>query len=407
MRISGKTVALVVTGSVAAFKAVHLARLLRREGATVVPVLTRGGERFVGALSLSAVTDEAARSNMWDPSYPGELHVQLAERADLVLVAPATADFLARMAQGRADDLASALVLSARGPVVVAPAMHPRMWTHPATQRNVARISGDGVLVLGPVHGEVASGEVGLGRMLEPADIASALGRVLSRDLTGLKLLVTAGPTYEDLDPVRFFGNRSTGRMGFAVARQAALRGAEVRLLSGPVDLDTPRGVERINVRSARELHAAVLDSLDAFDALVMTAAVADFRPSSVTDQKIKRDELAGAAAQASAGLNVELVQNPDILADVGARRRGNKPVLVGFALETGSDESVIAYAQGKLAKKKVDLVVANHASDSLGKEDNRVHFVTASSVVSYPVSHKMAIADRLLDEVRELWQPG
>lgn len=404
MRISGKTVALVVTGSVAAFKAVPLARLLRREGATVVPVLTRGGERFVGGLSLSAVTDEAVRSDMWDPSHPGELHVQLAERADLVLVAPATADFLARMAQGRADDLASALVLSARGPVVVAPAMHPRMWAHPATQRNVARITGDGVLVLGPVHGEVASGEVGLGRMLEPADIASALGRVLSRDLTGLRLLVTAGPTYEDLDPVRFFGNRSTGRMGFAVARQAALRGAEVKLIAGPVDLDTPRGVERVNVRSARELHAAVLAAVDHVDALVMSAAVADFRPRSVTDEKIKRGDTPSVD-----GIAVELVQNPDILAEVGARRSGNghKPVLVGFALETGSDESVIAYAQGKLAKKKVDLVVANHASDSLGKEDNRVHFVTAGSVVSYPVSHKMAIADKLLDEVRELWQPG
>ena len=399
MRISGKTVALVVTGSVAAFKSVHLARLLRREGARVVPVITRGGERFLGPLSLSAVTEEAVSSDMWDPKHPGEKHVQLADQADLVLVAPATADFLSRMAQGRADDLASALVLSARGPVVVAPAMHPRMWTHPATQRNVARITGDGVLVLGPVHGEVASGEVGLGRMLEPADIASALGRVLARDLSGMKLLVTAGPTYEDLDPVRFFGNRSTGRMGFAVARQAALRGAEVLLLSGPVDLDTPRGVERRNVRSARELHAAVLESLDQFDALVMSAAVADYRPATAADEKLKRGDVQS--------VDVELVQNPDILADVGARRTGKKPVLVGFALETGTDESVIAYAQGKLAKKKVDLVVANHASDSLGKEDNRVHFVTDGQVVSYPVSHKMAIADKLLDEVRELWQPG
>ena len=319
MRISGKTVALVVTGSVAAFKAVPLARLLRREGATVMPVLTRGAERFLGALSLSAVTDEAAHTDMWDASHPGELHVQLADRADLVLVAPATADFLARMAQGRADDLASALVLSARGPIAVAPAMHPRMWSHPATQRNVARIASDGVLVLGPVHGEVASGEVGLGRMLEPADIVGAVGRVLSRDLAGLKLLVTAGPTYEDLDPVRFFGNRSTGRMGFAIARQAALRGAEVRLLAGPVDLDTPRGVERQNVRSARELHAAVLESLPGFDALVMSAAVADFRPRTTTDQKIKRGDLQS--------VEVELVQNPDILADVGARQIGRAHV--------------------------------------------------------------------------------
>lgn len=399
MRISGKTVALVVTGSVAAFKSVHLARLLRRDGARVLPVLTTNGARFLGGLSLSAVTDEAVASDMWDAKHAGEMHVQLADQADLVLVAPATADFLSRMAQGRADDLASALVLSARGPVVVAPAMHPRMWAHPSTQRNVARISSDGVLVLGPTHGEVASGEVGLGRMLEPADIASALGRVLSRDLAGLKLLVTAGPTYEDLDPVRFFGNRSTGRMGFAVARQAALRGAEVLLLSGPVDLDTPRGVERKNVRSARELHAAVLASLDHFDALVMSAAVADYRPRTAADEKMKRGDVQS--------VDVELVQNPDILADVGARRTGKKPVLVGFALETGSDESVIAYAQGKLAKKKVDLVVANHAGDSLGKEDNRVHFVTEGQVVSYPVSHKMAIADKLLDEVRELWQPG
>lgn len=400
MRISGKTVALVVTGSVAAFKSVHLARLLRREGARVLPVLTRGAERFVGPLSLSAVTDQPARVDMWDAGHAGEMHVELANQADLVLVAPATADFLARMAEGRADDLASALVLSARGPVVVAPAMHPRMWSHPATQRNVSRITADGVLVLGPVHGEVASGEVGLGRMLEPDDITSALARVLSHDLAGLKLLVTAGPTYEDLDPVRFFGNRSTGRMGFAVARQAALRGAEVRLISGPVDLETPRGVDRRNVRSARELHAAVLEAYAGSDAVVMTAAVADYRPRTVADEKLKKSAEPGAA-----GLDVELVQNPDILADLGARRQGAKPVLVGFALETGDDAAVIAYGQSKLAKKKVDLIVANHAADSLGKEDNRVHFVTSGSVVSYPVSHKMAIADRLLDEVATFWQ--
>lgn len=401
MRISGTTVALVVTGSVAAFKSVHLARLLRREGARVVPVLTRGAERFVGALSLSAVTDEPAYTDMWDASHAGEMHVQIANRADLVLVAPATADFLARMAEGRADDLASALVLSARGPVVVAPAMHPRMWAHPATQRNIATLTGDGVLVLGPVHGEVASGEVGLGRMLEPDDITSALARVLRHDLAGLKLLVTAGPTYEDLDPVRFFGNRSTGRMGFAVARQAAQRGAEVQLIAGPVDLETPRGVARRNVRSARELQAAVFEAYDACDAVVMTAAVADYRPRAVAEEKLKKS---------SDGLDVELVQNPDILAELGARRAARaqgakRPVLVGFALETGDDDAVITYGQSKLAKKQVDLIVANHAADSLGKEDNRVHFVSLDGVVSHPVSHKMAIADRLLDEVRALWQ--
>ena len=397
MRLRDQTIALVITGSVAAFKAVALARLLRREGARVLPVLTRGGERFVGALSLSAVTDQKAYTDMWDSAHPGELHVQLARDADVVLVAPATADFLARMAQGRSDDLASALVLSARGPVVVAPAMHPRMWAHPATQRNVDRIRSDGVIVLGPVHGEVASGEVGLGRLLEPVDLVSELAGLVRGDLTGVRVLVTAGPTYEDLDPVRFFGNRSTGRMGFAIAARAALRGAEVRLIAGPVELATPPGVQRENVRSAREMHQAVLAALPTSDALVMSAAVADFRPRNAHPDKMKRGN--------APSLGVDMVQNADILADVGARREGRSPVLVGFALETGTDDSVIAYAQGKLVQKQVDLVVANHASDSLGKDDNRVHFVTADSVVSHPVSSKHTVADRLLDEVRRLWE--
>ena len=396
--LRGKTVALVVTGSIAAFKAVELARLLLKAGASVLPVMTRSAAHFVGPTTLSGLTGNAVQSDMWDPSFSGEMHVALAAKADVVAVVPATADVLARFAQGRADDLATALVLSARGPVVAAPAMHPRMWEHPATARNVAELARQGrVTLVGPVVGEVASGEQGMGRMAEPAEIAAAIARVLApvTDLAGRHVVVTAGPTVEDIDPVRFIGNRSTGKMGFAVAARAAARGARVTLIAGPVTLATPSAVTRVDVRSALDMQSAIgaalgADQSDA-DALVMAAAVADHRPKDRADVKLKKE---------AHGATIELVENPDLLRTVGVARNGVRPVLVGFAVETGTPEAVAAYARKKLASKKVDLVVANAASDAFGRDDNVAIFVSPAGDAPQGTLSKDALADRILDFV-------
>ncbi len=397
------TIVLAVSGSIAAYKAIEVARQLLKRGARVIPVMTRSACEFVGPTTLSGITGEAVRREMFDPSFPGELHVELAREADLVLIVPATADLLARLAEGRADDLVTALALCARGPVLAAPAMHPRMWSHPATTRNVATLAADGrVELLGPVEGEVASGEVGVGRLMDPEAIASAaLARLQPRDLSGLRLVVTAGPTIEDLDPVRFLGNRSTGKMGFAVAARAAARGADVTLVAGPVTLATPPGVRRVDVRSALSMQRALADALgpelDRADALVMTAAVADYRPAVESPSKVKRS---------AEDATIALVPNPDLLAEIGAARKGARPVLVGFAVETDTDERVIAHARGKLASKRCDMVVANHASEAFGRDDNRVAIVTKDAAEALPVQSKKDLADRLLDRVLDLARP-
>jgi phosphopantothenoylcysteine decarboxylase/phosphopantothenate--cysteine ligase len=397
------TIALAVAGSIAAYKAAAVARLLVQRGARVIPVMTRSAREFLGPMTLSGITGEPVRDAMFDPSFAGEVHVAIAREADLVLVVPATADLLARLAQGRADDLVTALALSARGPVLAAPAMHPRMWSHPATQRNVAQLARDGrVALVGPVDGEVASGESGMGRMAEPeAIVEQAFARVGRKDLAGLRVIVTAGPTVEDLDPVRFVSNRSTGKMGFAIAERAAARGAEVTLVAGPVSLATPFGVRRVDVRSAIAMRSALWQALGAelqgADALVMTAAVGDYRPAEERASKMKRSGDA---------LMLELVPNPDILAEIGAARVASKPVLVGFALETDTDERVVAHAQGKLESKRVDMVVANHARDAFGKDDNRATIVTRRSVEPLGVLSKGELADRILDRALAQHRP-
>lgn len=398
--LSDRTIALCVTGSIAAYKAVELARLLVKAGATVLPVMTASAARFLGPVTLSGVTGEAVATDMWDASFAGEMHVRLAERADLVVVAPATADVLARLAHGRADDLVTALALCARGRVLVAPAMHPRMWEHPATQRNVAELGAQGrVILVGPVRGEVASGEVGLGRMAEPAEIAAAVASALSpSDLRGLRFVVTAGPTLEDLDPVRFLGNRSSGKMGFAVADRAAARGAEVTLVAGPVSLPTPRGVRRIDVRGATSMRQALWQAtggdLAQVDAVVMAAAVADYRPAETSVSKLKK---------ADDRVTLELVKNPDLLAEVGAARAGQRPVLVGFAVETTGGDALVAYARRKLKDKRVDVVVANEASESFAREDNRATLVTADEATPLATMSKASLADVLLDRIKAL----
>jgi phosphopantothenoylcysteine decarboxylase/phosphopantothenate--cysteine ligase len=415
-RLHGRVVALCVTGSIAAYKAVELARCLVKAGAQVLPVMTASATRFVGPVTLSGVCGEAVATDMWDASFPGEMHIRIAARADLIVIAPATADVLARLAQGRADDLVTAIALCSRVPVLAAPAMHPHMWDHPATRRNVAELAAQGrVTLVGPVSGEVASGDVGYGRMAEPdAVAAAAVARITDGstrgggdpvDLSGVRIVVTAGPTVEDIDPVRFIGNRSSGRMGFAIAERAALRGASVVLIAGPVNLATPPRVRRVDVRGAMDMRSAIWQELGTelagADALIMTAAVADYRPAQVAAGKIKKGD---------ARIALELVKNPDLLAEVGSARATNQgaarpghPVLVGFAVETAGGEALVAYARRKLEEKRVDLVVANDAADSFGRDDNRATLVTAAGAEATPAMLKAALAGIVLDRVRAL----
>jgi len=395
------TVALAISGSIAAYKAVEIARRLIAAGVAVTPVMTSSAERFVGPLTLSGVCGTPVVRDMFAASYPGEVHVDLGRKVDLVLIAPATADTLARLAQGRADDIVAALALSAVCPVLVAPAMHTRMWRHPATQRNVATLLADGrIKLIGPVEGALASGESGMGRLADPADIAAAALREMgaSRDLVGLRIVVSAGPTVEDLDPVRFLSNRSSGRMGFAVAERAARRGAEVTLVAGPVELATPVGVTRVDVRSTLDMQAALVAAmgpdLGSADVLVMAAAVADYAPRERHATKIKK---------AGDKLSIDLAKNPDLLADIGKARTGARPLLVGFAVETAEPEALVAYARKKLAEKKIDLVVANHAAEAFGGDTNRATFVTDTGAEPLSPMTKMDLADRILDRVRAL----
>ncbi len=392
------TCVFAVTGSVAAYKAPLVVRALLARGVRVVPIATRSALEFVGRETLSGLTGEQLRVDMF--GHAGELHVELGALADVVAVVPATADVLARLASGRADDLVTATCLCARGRVVVAPAMHPRMWEHPATQRNVEVLRADGrVHLVGPEHGPVASGDVGMGRLADLDAITEAISGALERrDLEGVRLLVTAGPTHEDVDPVRFLGNRSSGKMGFAIARRAAARGARVTLVTGPVALPTPPLVRRVDVRSALEMQRALDAELGAdlrgADAVVMSAAVADYRPSAVSAEKRKRT---------SAHVTLDLAPNPDLIGAIGARRAeigASRPVLVAFAVETEDDGGLVAAARKKLASKRVDLVVANSAAESLGLDESRVALVTAAEAPFFGPRPKSEIADVVLDSL-------
>ncbi len=375
-----------VGGGIAAFKAVQLVRELMRRGAEVRVAMSPSAARFVGPVTFTGLTGTPPVLDLWDPHYAGEVHVELAAWAEAIVIAPATANMIARAAAGMADDAVLATLRCADVPVLLAPAMHHRMWNSKATQRALGWLKEDGLHVVGPVHGKLASGEEGFGRMTEPeaiADACEALFAPAERDLAGLRVLISAGPTVEDLDPVRFLSNRSSGRMGYAIAERAIARGAEVVLVTGPVNLAPPAGCRVVHVRSAREMHEAVLGEREQVDAVVMTAAVADYRPDKVSAQKLKKSD----------ELTLKLVKNPDILADLGATRKGRRPYLVGFALET---EQVVTYAQDKLRKKKVDLVIANHARDGLGGETNHATFVHAAGAEDQGLLSKRELADRI-----------
>jgi phosphopantothenoylcysteine decarboxylase/phosphopantothenate--cysteine ligase len=396
--LRGKTVALCVSGSIAAYKAVEVARRCLAAGARIVPVMTASAAKFIGPVTLAGITGESVATDMWDATFAGEMHVSIADRVDAVLLVPATADLIARLAAGRADDLVTALALCARTPVLAAPAMHPRMWEHPATRRNVETVSRDGrVTWVGPVSGPVASGDVGMGRMAEPEEIVAALAAAFApHDLGGLRLVVTAGPTVEDLDPVRFLGNRSTGKMGFAIAERAAARGAHVTLVTGPVSLRSPSGVRRIDVRGALAMRDVLWElageDLSRIDALVMAAAVADYRVAQPSATKVKKQ---GERA------SIELLRNPDIIAEFGAARTSARPVLVGFAVETGDEETIVAYARDKLASKKVDFVVANEARQAFGSDSNVASIVTDVAAEALGAMPKHLLADAILDRVK------
>lgn len=406
-----RRILLIIGGGIAAYKAIELVRLLRKVGHSVRCVLTRAGEQFVTPLTLAALSENKVYTYLFDLKDEVEMgHIQLSREADLVVVAPATADLLAKMVGGIADDLATTLLLATDKPVLAAPAMNVRMWLHPATQRNVATLRGDGVTVMEPDEGEMACGEYGPGRLPEPEAIKAAIEAALAqgtivrplggqpdfapsrhRPLYGRRILVTAGPTHEPIDPVRYIANRSSGKQGFAIAAAAAEAGAEVLLVAGPVPLPTPPGVVRVDVETAREMAAEVEAGLPV-DAAIMVAAVADWRAADTSAQKIKKDGSGEVPPLA-------LAENPDILASV-AKSAKRPPLLVGFAAETND---VIAHAQAKLARKGCDLIVANDVSaDPMGGETNRVHIVSKAGIDSWDRLPKEAVARKLMEKIAD-----
>ncbi len=361
MTLQGKKLLLGITGGVAAYKAAALARLLARAGADVRVAMTEAATRFVTPVTLQALTGQTVWTDLWDPRVPGNMgHIELSRDRELIMVAPASGDFLGKLAGGLADDLLSTLCLARRCPLMVAPAMNVEMWENPAMQRNLHTLRGDGIFLAGPAAGDQACGEVGMGRMLEPEEIVEEIEAFFQpKLLAGKRVLVTAGPTEEPIDPVRSITNASSGKMGYAVARAAREAGARVTLVSGPVALAAPAGVERIGVRTAEQMFDAVKKAAAASDVFIAVAAVADYKVRNRAAQKIKKG---------GAGMTLDLAENPDILAYVAAMK--NPPFCVGFAAES---EKLAENARAKRAKKKVPLLAANLAQKALGAEDNEI----------------------------------
>ena len=396
--LKGQHVLLCVGGGIAAYKALELVRRLRDAGAEVQVAMTEGAQQFVTPLSFQALSGSPTRTSLWDSAAEASMgHIELARWADRIVVAPATADLLAKLAHGFASDLVTTLCLATTAPITVAPAMNHRMWQHPATQANVATLQGRGVQVVGPEDGPLAEGESGPGRLSEPDAIVAALTSTSTTAATGndalrgLKVVVSAGPTYEDLDPVRYLGNRSSGKMGFAVAASAARRGADVVLVAGPVHLPTPAGVTRVDVRSAAQMREAVFASFPA-DIYIGAAAVADYTPRVPAANKIKKS---------NESLALDLVRTPDILAEVAAQTQSLK-LVVGFAAET---ENVAGYARGKLVAKHLDLIVANRvgvADGGFESDQNAMTAFWADGERVFAPGAKTHLADELIDLIVE-----
>jgi phosphopantothenoylcysteine decarboxylase/phosphopantothenate--cysteine ligase len=390
MALTGKRILLGITGGIAAYKAAELARLLIKDGADVRVAMTEAATRFIGTATLQALTGQPVWSDLWDARVNDAMgHIELSRDRELILVAPASADFMAKLAHGLADDLLSTLCVARRSPLMVAPAMNVEMWQNAATQRNAEMLRADGVQIVGPASGGQACGEMGMGRMTEPADILADVRFFFQpKRLAGKRVLVTAGPTEEPVDPVRVLTNTSSGKMGYAVARAAQEAGAAVTLISGPVSLPTPAGVSRIDVRTAQEMFEAVKKGSKSADVFISVAAVADYRVKNPSKQKIKKGN--GAP-------RLELEENPDILAWVASQPK--PPFCVGFAAES---ENLAENAKAKLAKKKLPLIAANIAQDTMGRDDNAITLYDAQG--EHPLGHgaKLELARRLIAQVAE-----
>ncbi|WP_045442062.1 MULTISPECIES: bifunctional phosphopantothenoylcysteine decarboxylase/phosphopantothenate--cysteine ligase CoaBC [Tepidicaulis] len=392
--LNGKRVLLIIGGGIAAYKTLDLIRRLRERGASVRAIMTRAAQEFVTPLSVSSLTGEKVYTDLFDLTDEAEMgHIQLSRSADLIIAAPATADLMAKMATGRADDLASTALLATDTPVLIAPAMNVRMWLHPATQRNIAQLKADGIAFIGPGEGDMACGEYGPGRMAEPLEILSAAEAMLGAGtgpLAGLKALVTSGPTHEPIDPVRYIANRSSGKQGHAIAAALARLGAETLLISGPVNLPDPLGVSTKHVETAREMLAACEAALPA-DIAVCAAAVADWRVDNEAGQKIKKEK--GGLPQLS------FTENPDILATLSKLNHSRPRLVIGFAAET---ENVIEHASAKRERKGCDWIVANDVSVDetgggvMGGEENTIHLIRAEGREDWPRMAKSAAAEKL-----------
>jgi phosphopantothenoylcysteine decarboxylase/phosphopantothenate--cysteine ligase len=397
--VKGRRILLIIGGGIAAYKCLDLIRRLRERGASVRVVMTRGAQEFITPLAAGAISGDRVFTELFDREDEHDVgHIRLSREADLIVVAPATADLLAKMAGGHADDLASCVLLATDKPVLAAPAMNPRMWLNPATRRNLATLQADGIRFVGPNEGEMAErGEAGPGRMAEPSEIAAAIEALLedgrSGRLAGRHVLVTSGPTHEPIDPVRYIANRSSGKQGHALAAAAQRMGARVTLVTGPVSLAPPSGVEVIEVETALQMLQAVEAALPA-DIAIFAAAVADWRTARTAADKIKK--------QAGAAPALQLMENPDILRTISARGSGRPQLVIGFAAET---EHVIEHAKKKRKAKGCDWIVANDvspASGVMGGDHNAVHLVTEGGVESWPQMSKRAVADRLLERAAE-----
>ena len=409
MSLTGKRILLIIGGGIAAYKALDLIRRLRERGASVRPVLTPAGKQFVTPLSVASLAGMPVHEDLFSLTEEAAMgHIELSRAADLVVVAPATADLIAKAANGLANDLASTLLLATDKKVLMAPAMNVRMWLHPATARNVAQLQKDGVLFAGPVEGDMACGEFGPGRMVEPLDIVASVEKAFTGPtilllpskglLAGRKIVITSGPTHEPIDPVRYIANRSSGKQGHAIAQAAARAGAHVVLVSGPVSVPDPSGVEICHVETASEMLAAVEAAMPA-DIFIGAAAVADWRVENSGAQKIKKS-LSGSPF-------LQLSENPDILAQVSAKTINRPKLVIGFAAET---EKVIAYAQDKLARKKCDLIIANDVTPEkgvMGGAKNEVHLVSKAGVESWPLLDKEEVASRLVAKLADLMNKG
>ncbi|OIQ32832.1 MAG: bifunctional phosphopantothenoylcysteine decarboxylase/phosphopantothenate synthase [Alphaproteobacteria bacterium MedPE-SWcel] len=393
--LAGKHILLIIGGGIAAYKALDLIRRLQDQGARVTPVLTKAGAEFVTPLSVSALAGCAVHRDLFDLTAEADMgHIQLSRSADLVVVAPATADLMAKMAQGLANDLASTLLLATDTPVLLAPAMNVRMWEHPATQRNLARLLEDGIHIVGPNEGGMACGEFGPGRLSEPDEIVAAVAdRFRKGPLAGKRIIVTSGPTHEPIDPVRYIANRSSGAQGTAVARALRTLGAEVVFITGPATVRPPEGVEVVPVQTAREMEAAVLAALPA-DAGVFAAAVADWRVVSASSEKLKKTK---------GGLPVlEFAENPDILKQVSTMATGRPALVVGFAAETNN---VLDHASAKRIRKGCDWIIANDVSPGtgiMGGEENAVTLISESGSETWPRMAKEAVATRLAMKIAD-----